>query len=81
MPRRDDFEDDWDDDEPDADDNDSATIPCPYCRRQIHEDSERCPHCERYISEEDDVPRQKPWWLIAGVALGLYAVYRWIREM
>jgi hypothetical protein len=78
VPRRDDFEDDWDDAD---EDDDSSTIRCPYCRRQIHEDSERCPHCERYISEADGVPRRKPWWLIAGVSLGLFAVYRWLREM
>ena len=37
---------DWDEEYPD-DDDDSATVPCPYCKREIHEDAERCPHCER----------------------------------
>lgn len=75
MPRWDDS-DDWDDDEPD-DQDDDGLAPCPYCGREILEDSERCPHCESYISREDAPHRRKPWWLILGVIAGLYAVYRW----
>src|SRR5882724_10524213 len=51
------------------DDDEEPTVPCPYCRREIHEDSQRCPYCEQYISQEDAPPGQKPWWLIAGVVL------------
>ena len=66
-------EDDWDDDD------DEETIPCPHCRREIHEDSVRCPHCEQYLSDEDTAaPSRKPWWLIVGVIVCLYVVYRWI---
>jgi hypothetical protein len=54
------------------------TIPCPYCRREIHEDSQRCPYCESYISQEDAPPSRKPWWLIAGVAICLVLVYLWL---
>jgi hypothetical protein len=76
-------EDDWDsDDEVEGDDfdapDDDATIPCPYCHRPMHEESERCPHCGEYISAEDVAPARKPWWLLVGVAAGLYAVYRLI---
>jgi hypothetical protein len=70
-------EDVWDDDE-DADmGEEEPTIPCPYCKRQIHEDSPRCPYCENYISEED-IPARKPWWIYVGAVLCLYVVYRWI---
>jgi hypothetical protein len=61
-------------------DNDKSTIPCPYCRREIHEQSQRCPCCEQYISQEDAPPGRKPWWLIAGVVACLYVVYRWITK-
>jgi hypothetical protein len=54
------------------------TIPCPHCGREIHEEAERCPHCENYISEEDSPPSRRPWWLLFGVVLCLYAVYRWV---
>jgi hypothetical protein len=43
-------------------DDDDDTIPCPYCRRAIHEEAVRCPHCENYISDED-APARRPWWL------------------
>lgn len=87
MPRQSDFdgsyfdedsdfdEDDWDEEESDGSE---PTIPCPYCHREIHEDSQRCPHCERYISEEDAPPARKPWWIIIGAAICLYVVYRWV---
>jgi hypothetical protein len=60
------------------DDDEEPTIPCPYCRRDILEDSVHCPHCERYISQEDAPPQPKSWFIVVGVALCLYVVYRWI---
>ncbi|HEV3237609.1 MAG TPA: hypothetical protein VGZ25_11515 [Gemmataceae bacterium] len=86
MARWSDEADDWGDesesdeseiDESD-DEDDEPTIACPYCRKQIHEDSQRCPYCERYISDEDSPPSRKPWWIIIGAAACLYAIYRWI---
>jgi hypothetical protein len=83
MPRWADEDDDWDDDGPaDADEDlrgdDEPTVPCPYCRRPIFEDAVRCPHCENYVSREDAPPSRKPWWILLGVAVCLYAVYRWV---
>lgn len=91
MPRRLAEDEEWDEDDSDWEDEEEAfdeaeedeeepTIPCPYCRRQIHEDSPRCPHCEQYVSAEDAPPGRKPWWIILGTLLGLYVVYRWIRD-
>jgi DNA-directed RNA polymerase subunit RPC12/RpoP len=59
------------------DDDEEATVACPYCRAEIHEDSVQCPRCGKYISDEDAPPR-KPWWIVIGVLLGLFAAYRWI---
>jgi hypothetical protein len=61
-------EEEWDDD----------TIPCPYCKREIHEESQRCPHCGNYISDEDAPPARKPWWIIIGALLVFYIIYRWV---
>jgi hypothetical protein len=91
MPRRTAIGDEWEDDpddefdgddvresDRDSDDDASETVPCPYCRRPIHEDAERCPYCESYISREDAPPSRKPLWILLGVGLCLFAVYRWI---
>ena len=39
---------------------------------------ERCPACGWYISEEDAPPARRPWWIVLGVVLGLFAVYLWV---
>ena len=72
---------DWDSDDEEYDSSeqeDDDTIPCPYCRRPIHEESERCPYCENYISEEDTPAQPRPWWLIVGFLLCAIVVYFWI---
>jgi hypothetical protein len=72
-------EDVWDDDEDGSEnDDEESTIPCPYCRRPIYEESQRCPYCGSYISAEDAAPTRKRWWIIVGVVLALYVIYRWI---
>ena len=65
-------------DDGDEDEDEEPTVPCPYCRRQIHEDSPRCPYCGNYISEDDTAPNHKPWWIIVGVLLVFYIIYHWI---
>ena len=69
-------EDDWENPEQDDSDGDD-TVPCPYCRRPIHEDSQRCPHCEMYICE-DAPPGPKPLWLVIGVLACMAAAALWI---
>ncbi len=78
-----DSEHDREDDEPSwgeqaGDDDDDYTIPCPWCKRPIHEDAEQCPYCEHYISEEDAPPKRKPWWIIVGVLICFYLIYHWM---
>lgn len=73
--------DDFDEEAADEDhdvDEDEATLPCPYCRRAIHEDAVRCPYCEQYISDEDAPRARKPWWIVVGVIVSLYVVLRWL---
>ena len=73
-------DDDEFDDGPDEFDSsdEEPTVPCPYCHREILEDSPRCPHCERYISDEDRPRQRKSWLIIVGSVVSLYVVYRWI---
>ena len=88
MPRRIDIEDEWEDDEEEFEsdegdtefeaDDEEATTPCPYCRRQIHEDSQRCPYCENYLSTEDAPASAKPRWFVVGFLLCSLIVLLWI---
>jgi hypothetical protein len=57
--------------------DDDDTVPCPNCRRAIHEEAERCPYCEQYITAED-APSRPPVWLALGVLLCLVIVVLWI---
>lgn len=72
-----DEDDEWDDFEDENDDE--PTVPCPHCRQEIHEDSQRCPHCEQYISQEDSPRQLKPRWVIIGAVMCLLVlVTPWI---
>lgn len=72
--------DEWDeeDDINDEDSTDEPTVPCPYCRRDILEDTPRCPYCERYISEEDHAAPRKPLWVIATAMICLGIAVYWV---
>jgi hypothetical protein len=68
MPSTYDDEDDWDEE-----DGEDTTQPCPYCRRDIHEDTVRCPYCENYLSQEDKPAgtRSKWFYILALVCLAI----------
>jgi hypothetical protein len=72
-------DDDWDDAGDAEEEEGDDTIPCPYCRRSIHEDAPRCPYCENYLSQEDAPPARKPLWIVLTVLVCLLIVYVWIR--
>jgi uncharacterized paraquat-inducible protein A len=69
-----DLDENWDD-EDDPNEEDEATIPCPYCGEEIHEDAQQCPACGQYISAEDAPPASKPWWILIAAILGLVGIY------
>jgi hypothetical protein len=76
-----DEEDEWDaEDDADIgdDSDDEPTVPCPYCRREILEDSPRCPYCERFISAEDHAGPKKPLWIIATALVCLGIALWWV---
>jgi hypothetical protein len=70
--------DDWEPDESDWDKDDGGLIPCPYCGKEMLEDSPRCPSCGKYISAEDAPTPQKPLWILATVTVCLIVVLMWL---
>jgi len=51
---------DYDPDDPETypeglyNDDSPPTVPCPRCKAEVFEDSERCPRCGNYLSREDE---------------------------
>jgi predicted nucleic acid-binding Zn ribbon protein len=81
--------DEWDDEEDDLvdygdDDDEEATIRCPYCRAEIWEEAQQCPECGEYLSLEDRRSRhewQPRWIILTAIMLlllfGLGALAMW----
>lgn len=72
------YNEDGDDEDDFGDEGEAETIPCPYCRKPIFEESERCPSCGNYITEEDPGGSRHSWWIIAGVILCLAVALMWV---
>ena len=69
---------DWEDpDESDQDDSEGPDlIPCPYCKKSIHDQAEWCHHCGKYISREDQPPGVG-FWVMAGLMVLLMIAMVW----
>jgi uncharacterized paraquat-inducible protein A len=68
------FDEDWVDDP----DDESETVPCPSCGKDVYEDAAYCPHCDADLTETAERSPRKPWWIILGSLACMYAFYRWI---
>ena len=78
MPFRDDDRQELDPREfPEPEDAGADLMPCPHCLAVMHEETERCPACGLYLSRED-MPAQRPWWVVLGVLLCLGVTLFWI---
>ena len=76
--RDDDGPEDWANDDASEDIDESETVACPNCGRQVYEDAAYCPHCDHDFADPDANPQRKPLWIILGSLACMYAFYRWI---
>ena len=60
-----------------TDDEDDNTVPCPHCRKRVHEDAEWCPHCGSFLSAED-APISRSWLIWTGLILALLGMLWWL---
>lgn len=67
----------WDEGDDVEDSDDEPTVPCPFCRREIFEDSPCCPACGRYLSEADRAGSGRPAWVIVTAILCLGLAIWW----
>lgn len=72
-----DTEGDWDNDEAEDDGDDESTVPCPFCRREMFEDSPRCPSCGEYVSAADFARNGRPRWVLVTAAVCLAIAVLW----
>jgi len=42
--------------------DDSETVPCPHCGKQIYEEVQQCPYCKYFVTEHDKIVGRKPLW-------------------
>lgn len=69
----DDWNDDWEDPEPDTNDDAEQLVPCASCGEQIYEDAEKCPHCGEYVVASTSAFAGRPLWFCALGLLGVAA--------
>jgi hypothetical protein len=61
--------DDEDPDEPDYEDDESETVPCPNCGASLYEDADYCPRCNQYVTPDTSAWSGRPlWWIVLGLA-------------
>ena len=63
-----------------AEDDETPTVACPHCGEAIYDDAPQCPHCGQYVLA-GRAGSGRTWWMImgvllAGLAMGLYLVFR-----
>lgn len=66
-----------DDEYPDNDDSDDATVACPHCGADVYEDADYCPVCDNYItitSSASPLSGRPLWWILLGLA-GVVATF------
>lgn len=62
-----------------GDRDDSDTVPCPTCGRDIYEGAERCPHCDQYVVGGGESERTWGWknllWALIGAGVLILLLY------
>lgn len=81
----DDGDHDWDELDPEGpqardlsrDDDETATVPCPHCRRPVPDFVDRCPYCGDWIVQSTGEPRRHRLAFVLLVLLALLAFLAW----
>jgi hypothetical protein len=81
----DDYDDNWEDDRDapqgrdlaDDDEDETPTVPCPSCGREVAEFADRCPHCGDWVVQGGDSRPARRWPLIVVIVI-IVAFLLWI---
>lgn len=66
------------DQDPENDEDAAERIPCPFCKKPVHEDADICPRCGNFIGGEDAPRRRVPPFVWIGVILAGLCVLTWV---
>ncbi len=59
-----------------GDEDETDTVSCPSCGREIAELAEQCPHCGEWVEAGAGEPKRAPWVLLTAlVALAVFIVW------
>jgi predicted nucleic acid-binding Zn ribbon protein len=53
------------------------SVPCPFCKKPIHEHADVCPKCGNFVGSAD-APRRVPVLIWVGAILALLCVLVWV---
>ncbi len=61
----------------DEDEDETPTVPCPRCRREIPDFADQCPYCGDWVVQGAGAPtRRKPWfWLTVILVLAAFVLW------
>jgi len=65
------------DQDPDGEHDVEDTVPCPFCKKPIHEDADVCPRCGNFVGSAH-APRRVPVLVWVGAILALLCVLVWV---
>jgi hypothetical protein len=78
----------WEEEDPDApqerdltddDEDETPTVPCPHCRREVPDFADRCPYCGDWIVQSSCAPaRRRVWFIVIVLIVVLLILAIWI---
>jgi DNA-directed RNA polymerase subunit RPC12/RpoP len=73
----------WEAEDPDApqerdltddEEDETPTVPCPHCRREVPDFADRCPYCGEWIVQSSGAPAGRSAWFILIVLIAVLLI-------
>jgi hypothetical protein len=57
-----------------ADEDETPTVPCPHCRREIPDFADRCPYCGDWVVQSSGPPARRSVWFVVLVVIAVLLI-------